>query len=137
MGQSASQAHAFYRDVAKNRKLWSCRDDVGFPQPRTSFGGRAMPFWSSLSRVKKIIKTVPAYGVFTPYELTWDEFLTKWMPDLKAIGVKVGVNWSGSGATGYDMEPDDVLANVTHYIAKLEDAVQDVEQNTAEDRGRT
>jgi hypothetical protein len=119
MGQSASQAHAFYRDVARTRRLWSCRDEVGIPQPKTSFGDRAQPFWSSLSRVQKIIKTVPAYGGFVPYELTWDEFLKVWVPDLKASGVKVGVNWSGKGAVGYDMVPDDVVANVCHYIAEL------------------
>ena len=120
MGQSASQAQAFYRDVARTRKLWSCCDDVGFPQPKTSFGGRAMPFWSSLSRVQRIIKTVPAYGVFRPHEMTWDEFLSVWVPELKAAGVKVGVNWSGKGAVGYDLDPDDVVANVSHHIGALE-----------------
>lgn len=122
MGQSASQAHAFYRDVARNRVLWTCRDDGGFPQPKTSFGGRAQPFWSSLSRVQRIIKKVPAYGIFVPFELTWDEFTTQWVPDLKEWGVKVGVNWSGKGAVGYDIEPDDVVANVHHYIAQPEQA---------------
>src|SRR5437870_13738383 len=112
MGQSASQAHAFYRDVARTRKLWSCRDDVGFPQPKTSDGGRAQPFWSSLSRVQRIIKNVPAYGIIEPVEITWEEFLSVWVPDLKEWGVKVGVNWSGKGAVGYDIEPDDVVANV-------------------------
>jgi hypothetical protein len=116
MGQSASQAAVFYRDVAKNLRLWTCRDEQGFPQPKTSFGGRAQPFWSSLSRVQRIIKTVPAYGIFEPYELTWTEFETVWVPDLQANGVKVGVNWSGKGATGYDIDPDDVVANVRYHI---------------------
>ena len=40
MGQSASQAAAFYREVAQNGRLWTCRDEGGFPQPKTSFGGR-------------------------------------------------------------------------------------------------
>jgi len=78
-----------------------------------------MPFWSSLARVQKIIKFVPAYDIFVPYELTWDEFLTEWVPDLKTNGVKVGVNWSGQGATGYDLLPDDVVANVSHYITGI------------------
>ncbi len=120
MSQSASQAAAFYRDVARTRKLWSCRDAGGFPQPTTSAGGRAQPFWSSLSRVRKIIETVPAYGVFEPYELTWDEFLTVWVPDLKEWRVQVGVNWSGRGAVGYDLAADDVVANVAHHIALAE-----------------
>jgi hypothetical protein len=65
-----------------------------------------------LSRVERIIKIVPAYGIFEPVEVSWEEFLEVWVPDLKADGVKVGVNWSGKGATGYDIEPEDVVANV-------------------------
>ena len=45
--------------------------------------------------------------------------LTVWVPDLKASGVKVGVNWSGKRAVGYDIDPEDVVANVSYYIAKL------------------
>jgi hypothetical protein len=66
MSQAGSQAHAFYRDVAKNRVLWTCRDDEGVPQPKVPDGGRAQPLWSSLRRVEKIIGTVPAYRVFVP-----------------------------------------------------------------------
>lgn len=116
MGQSASQAAAFYRDVSKARQLWTCRDDGGFPQPKTSSGGRAQPFWSSLSRVQRIIKEVPAYGIFRPVEVSWEEFISVWVPDLKEWGVKVGVNWSGKNAVGYNIDPDDVVANVQYQI---------------------
>ena len=70
MGQSASEAAIFYRDVAKNGKLWTCRDAAGNPAPLKSNGQRSMLFWSSLSRVEKIIKTVPDYAVFEPEELS-------------------------------------------------------------------
>lgn len=116
MGQSASQAAAFYKDVGKNEKLWTCKDDGGNPAPVTSSGKRAMPFWSSLSRVQKIIKTVPAYSVFEPQELKWDEFIAEWVPDLEKSDLLIGVNWSGKNATGYDLEPKDVVANVSYYI---------------------
>jgi hypothetical protein len=78
--------------------------------------GRAQPFWSSLSRVQRIIKTVQAYGIFEPYELTWNDFETVWVPNLNSDGVKVGVNWSGKGATGYDIDPNDVVANVRYHL---------------------
>jgi hypothetical protein len=119
MGQSASQAHQFYEAVARTRMLWTCQDEVGFPQPKTWLGQRAQPFWSSRSRVQKIIKTVPAYKDFLPYELTWDEFLAEWIPDLNADDVNVGVNWSGKRAVGYDICADDLVVNVNYYIAKL------------------
>ena len=65
-----------------------------------------MPFWSSLSRVKLIIKRVPAYSVFEPHEITWEVFRDRWLPGLKKDGVLVGVNWSGERAKGYDLDSE-------------------------------
>jgi len=104
MSQAASQAWAFYREVAKNRVVWTVRDEGGFPAPNTQ-EGRAQPFWSSLSRVQRIIKTVPAYGGFQPHEISWAEFCERWVPGLTKDGIRVGVNWSGPRAVGYDIEP--------------------------------
>jgi hypothetical protein len=46
MSAAASQAAAFYREVAKMRVVWTIKDAGGFPAPQTS-EGRAQPFWSS------------------------------------------------------------------------------------------
>jgi hypothetical protein len=67
-----------------------------------------MPFWSSLRRVQKIIRTVPAYACFVPKEIGWREFRDNWIPDLERQGFLVGVNWSGRHALGYDVSPADV-----------------------------
>jgi hypothetical protein len=104
MGQSASQAHAFYRDVAKNRKVWTIRDEAGFPAPMTQTGERTQPFWSSLSRVQRIIGNVQAYSGFVPVEISWEEFRDEWLPELENDGMLVGVNWSGNRAVGYDLD---------------------------------
>jgi hypothetical protein len=116
MNHSASQASAFYREVAETRKIWTIRDEGGFPAPMNSEGKRSQPFWSSRSRVEKIIQTVPAYAGFRPHELSWVEFQSRWVPDLKRDEILVGVNWSGPGALGYDIEPDAVQRNVEHHI---------------------
>ena len=75
-----------------------------------------MPFWSSLSRVQKAIQDVPAYNVFEPEELSWNEFIDEWAPDLSENGLLIGVNWSGENATGYNLEPEDVITKVSYYI---------------------
>ena len=116
MSASASQAAAFYRDVAKERKTWTVRDAGGYPAPKGRDGKRAQPFWSSLSRVERIIKSVPAYAGFTPEEITWEDFVQRWVPSLSEDGLKVGVNWSGARATGYDLSPCDVQRNVEALI---------------------
>lgn len=108
MTQAGSQAWAFYRDVAKSKKVWTIRDAEGFPAPKIPEGKRSQPFWSSLSRVEKIIKTVPAYADFKLREISWTGFHEKWVPGLKKDGFLAGVNWRGKKALGYDMEPERV-----------------------------
>lgn len=82
----------------------------------TQEGRRAMPFWSSKARVERIIRMVTAYSGFEPVEVSWEDFCTEWPPHLRADGLLVGVNWSGKYATGYDVEVDQLLRNVQHYI---------------------
>ena len=116
MTNAGSQAWAFYRDVAKNRVVWTVRDEGGFPAPMTADGKRAQPFWSSLSRVQKIIKTVPAYSNFEPVEVAWDYFCSNWVPGMTKDGFLVGVNWSGKRAMGYDIEPARLQKSVEAII---------------------
>jgi hypothetical protein len=119
MSQSASQAAVFYRDVAATRRVWTIRDEGGFPAPLTRSGRRAQPFWSSLSRVERVIKRIPAYAGFQPVELTWETFRDEWLPELRRDGFLVGVNWSGRTVTGYDLEPDWVQHSVEVEIENL------------------
>lgn len=118
MTQAASQAAAFYREVAELRIVWTMDDAEGYPAPKTRTGRRSIPFWSSKRRVEKIIKTVAAYRDFTPIGFTWDDFVAEWVVEIKRDGYLVGVNWSGPKALGYDLEPDDVVANVSAAIQR-------------------
>ena len=117
MGQSSALANQFYRDVAKNFKLWTIRDERGFPAPLINKTQRAQPFWSSLARVQTNIKNVPAYSSFCPVELSWTEFRDKWLPGLERDGLLVGVNWSGKYATGYDVDPASVQKAIAFHIS--------------------
>jgi hypothetical protein len=84
--------------------VWTLRDDGGYPAPMNREGVRAQPFWSSRKRVEKVVARVPAYSGFAVVEITLETFLDKWLPSLEANGLRVGVNWSGPRATGYDIE---------------------------------
>jgi hypothetical protein len=112
LSQAGSQAWAFYREVAETRVVWTIRDAGGFPAPKTADGTRAQPFWSSRARVERIIGTVPAYAGFEPVAIPWDVFCERWVPGLTRDGIKVGVNWSGRNATGYDLEAERVQRSV-------------------------
>jgi len=123
VSQSASQAAAFYREVGGTCVMWTVEDDEGVPAPKTRSGRRALPLWSSRSRVQRIIKKVPAYGGFRPKSIEWSSFLEAWLPDLIKDQFLVGVNWSGPHAIGYDLEPNDLVANVTFYLDQRGPAV--------------
>ena len=119
MSQSAAAAAEFYRHVARSGRVWTIRDSGGFPAPADSAGQRSMPFWSSVSRAQRVIDTVAAYRGFVVHELSLEEFRDRWLPGLRRDGLLVGVNWSGAGATGYDVEPDAVLASIaTRPVAR-------------------
>ena len=112
MSVSAAHASAFYAEAAEHQRVWGIRDGGGFPAPLNGDGERAMPFWSLRSRAERVVSTVPAYAAFEVVEVPLDAFLTRWLPGLERDGLRVGLNWSGSRATGYDMAPPAVLAQL-------------------------
>jgi hypothetical protein len=108
---SSAQAAAFYDEVLAEGSVWTVRDDGGIPAPETP-DGRAMPFWSKRTRVEKIIERVPSYSTFEIQEIPAEEWRLRWLPGLARDGLRVGLNWSGASATGFDLPPDDVERNL-------------------------
>lgn len=108
MSISAAQAEAFYSEIVQSGAVWTIQDANGFPATKGSDGRRAAPFWSKRSRAQKIVNTVPHYGDFKVLELDLGVWRDRWLPGLAADGIRVGINWSGDRATGYDLAPEDV-----------------------------
>ena len=112
MSASAGQAAAFYREVAKEMKVWAVCDSGGYPAPKGSEGLRAQPFLVLALTGKDDYYESAGLWRLHPLEISWDEFVRTWVPDLTKDGLKVGVNCSGARATGYDLSPADVQKNV-------------------------
>ena len=112
MSGHAAQAAEFYIEVAESGIMWTVRDDDGFPAPMTASGKRSMPFWSSRSKVEKIITNVPAYSGFKPEKVTYNKFIHYWVDELSRARQLVGVNWSGQHAKGFDLEPERVERSI-------------------------
>ena len=51
-------------------------------------------------------------------DVNLDDFKNKWLVGLDKDGLLVGVNWSGKRATGYDVEPLQVLQNIEFQLSK-------------------
>jgi hypothetical protein len=108
---SAAQAAAFYKEALELGFVWTLKDSGGIPAPQTD-EGRAMPFWSKASRAQKVIDNVPAYADFGVISVPLQEFRERWLPGMLRDGLRVGLNWSGAFATGYDLPPEDVERNL-------------------------
>jgi len=110
---SAVQAAAFYAEARREQSVWTIRDQDGFPAPLNSDGKRAQPFWSLRGRAERIIEQVPAYAGFAVEEIPLGAFRERWLPGMAADGLRVGLNWSGERATGYDLTANEVERNLT------------------------
>jgi hypothetical protein len=112
MSVAAAQAEAFYGETLTERVVWGVQDAGGCPAPMTPSGYRAMPFWSKRSRAVKITQNVEAFSGMEPFEITLDEWRDEWLTDLEQHGIRVGLNWSGKRAVGYDLPVADLLRNL-------------------------
>lgn len=65
-----------------------------------------------------MIDAVEAYRGFEVVSLRLDEWRSRWLPGLEKDGLRVGLNWSGERATGYDLDPDDVERNLSTRAAR-------------------
>lgn len=70
-----------------------------------------MPFWSLESRALRVAEAVPAYSGFQTQRVSLSEWRERWLPGLAEDGLRVGLNWSGATATGYDLTPGEVESN--------------------------
>jgi uncharacterized protein DUF2750 len=109
---SAAHADAFYREALREGSVWTIRDGGGFPAPVSDSGKRTAPFWSLRSRAEAITTAVDAYVGMEIVEIDLSSWRERWLPGLERDGILVGLNWSGEHATGYDVEPANVLRSL-------------------------
>jgi hypothetical protein len=102
MGFSGASAHVFYDDFINNNKVWTLRDSDGYVVLGDDSGRSVAPFWSSLSRINKMVKVI-SLEKCEIVEINGDDFFNIIIPKLTSRNIQVGVNWSGKNATGYDM----------------------------------
>lgn len=112
MSTAAAQAAAFFDEAKSGGEVFGIKDANGFPAPENGSGERAMPFWSKHSRAAKVCSSVPAYAGFVVVAVPLAEWRERWLPGLGRDGLRVGLNWSGCRATGYDLATAEVLARL-------------------------
>jgi len=88
---------SFCKEVSVSHSVWTIHKDGHVPSVADANGYYAMPFWSLRDRAVDFLKKVDDFEGFTPLEIPWDLFKTKWVPDLVEKKMVAGVNWTGRG----------------------------------------
>ncbi|MGO7130389.1 DUF2750 domain-containing protein [Rhizobium leguminosarum] len=119
MSISSINADAFVSEALHNAQVWGIKDKNGFPTSTNASGETAMPFWSSEKRALSVIQSVQSYRGFKTVPIALSEFVNQWLPGLTRDEVYCGLNWSGKGATGYDLPSAEVLDRLTANDGKI------------------
>ena len=114
MSQSASQAAAFFREVARHRIVWCVRDDEGSPAPKTSSGQRAFPYWSSQARAQRAVQIWG--GGLRAVSLPLEAWRSRALPELSDEGYRIGINWTGPQLVGWDFTVPEVLNRLARAL---------------------
>jgi hypothetical protein len=114
VSQSASQAAAFFREVAESATVWFVRDDRGSPVPETGNGKRAFPYWSSDARARR---AADIWGAgLRPVSMPLDAWRDTALPDLAADDCLVGINWTGPRLVGWEFTVAETLNRLDHAL---------------------
>ncbi|MFF5293046.1 DUF2750 domain-containing protein [Paractinoplanes globisporus] len=116
MSQSASQAAAFFRDLAVHRVVWQVEDEQGRPAPMTASGQRAMPFWSSRARAQRAANLGFWGGDLRATQVPVEVWRDTDLPDLETEGLLIGINWTGPRLVGYEFTVPEVLNRIAHAL---------------------
>lgn len=117
MIQAASEASKFYEEVVASRTVFTLLDEGDFLLFMIN-GLEVVPFWSTESRIAVVQKNHPRYRRFACDKIELEAFLERTLPELQVEGIHIGVNWSGTRLTGYDISVPDLVQNLSYWQAR-------------------
>ena len=116
MSVAASQYSKFCSDVAAKKLAFSFLSDTDFLVYPVG-GAEVVPFWSSRSRIERVVKAHPKYSMYRICEFPLENLFAS-LAQLESEGILVGVNWSGPRLTGYNVAVADLRAALQHQLKR-------------------
>jgi hypothetical protein len=101
----------FIKEIIEQEKVWTIENAEGVPTTMND-SEESMPFWSSKLRTEKIIRDVNTYRDYRLLEISFVDFINKWLPGLKKEALLVGANLSGKSLIGKDFKPEELLEQI-------------------------
>ena len=112
MSINGAQVEVFFREVTEGGSVWTVDNGAGLPVAANPEGRHVIPFWSLESRAAELTPEGSRYAGFEVREIPLAEWTSGWLPGLRGDGMLVGLNWTAEAASGFDAEPDTILARL-------------------------
>src|SRR3569833_294021 len=78
MSLSGAHKAAFRREVLAEGRVFAIRDGEGYPAPADPAGRRAVPFWSTPPRARRVADPAAAFLGFEIVVIELDDWLAGW-----------------------------------------------------------
>ena len=91
---------------------WSAPEAGRLPGPVERWRTACAPVLVASEQCRSCRERAPAYTGFTPTQMPLETFRSRWLPGMARDGLHVGLKWSGDRATGFDLDPTNVEANL-------------------------
>jgi hypothetical protein len=105
----------FIKEIMEQKKVWTIENVEGVPTTLDD-GEVSMPFWSSKLKTEKAIRDVTVYHEYRLLEISLDDFINKWLPELEKDALLVGANLNGKNLIGADWKPKELLEQIQYYL---------------------
>lgn len=108
----------FINEIIEQKKIWTIECEDGVPIT-TSDGEDSMPFWSSELRTKEVIINVNFYREYNTLEISLEDFINNWLPDLKEDALVIGANLKGKSLVGHNWNPIELLEQIQNELKNV------------------
>lgn len=98
----------FCSDVTHRQRVYAFTDQ-GEPLVCPIGDARVVPFWSSRSRLERIVQALPLYARYQITEFSISEF-ERCLEHCHSNHLQVGVNWVGAGLVGFNVSVETLRA---------------------------
>ncbi|PAE35438.1 DUF2750 domain-containing protein [Bacillus sp. 7884-1] len=108
----------FINEIIDDRKVWTIESEEGVPITKSDTQD-SMPFWSSKLRVQEVINSISVYRNYKPLEISLQDFIENWIPNLNEDGLIIGANLNGESLIGHNWEPNELLNHLQYELDEL------------------
>ncbi|HVF06711.1 MAG TPA: DUF2750 domain-containing protein [Frankiaceae bacterium] len=107
---ASATVKTFCREALAAGEVWHLLGRPGAPAAPLDDGRQALLFWSTRARAERVVARVPLFAGYQVGSVRLGLWRDRWLVNLAAEGMRVGLNWPATYAVGTHLEPEEVAA---------------------------